>query len=122
MMHPRRKDIMERGGAEHPNHEPLATMPKVEADRPVNPFWARIVLLIAACIVGLVFYAVVRDPSAPRTALAPGPGAVPLPENPTSTTTTGQRVPLPGDHASGTVAGPDVKTVPPPLKPARPLE
>jgi hypothetical protein len=113
---------MERGGAEHPSPEPLAMMPKVEAGRPVNPFWARIVLLIAACIVGLVFYAVVRDPSAQRTALAPGPGAVPLPESTTSTTTTGQRVPLPGDRASGTVAGPDVKTAPPPLKPAWPLE
>ncbi len=34
----------------------------------------------------------------------------------------GQRVPLPGDRASGVVVGPDVKTAPPSLRPARPLE
>jgi hypothetical protein len=110
----------ERGAAEHPIPQPIAR-PNVQTERPVNPFWARVVLLLAAFIVGLVLYAVLRDPNAPQTALAPGPGAVPLPDSPTSTTTS-QRVPLPGDRASGTIAGPDVKTAPPPLKPARPLE
>jgi hypothetical protein len=36
-------------------------------------------------------------------------------------TTTGQGVPLPGDRATGTVADPDIKVAPPPLKPARPV-
>jgi hypothetical protein len=109
----------ERGGAKHPIPQPMAR-PDV-GERPVKPFWAGVVLLLAAFIVGLVLYAVLHDPNAPQTVLAPAPGGVPLPDSPTSTTT-GQRVPLPGDRASGTIAGPDVKTAPPPLKPARPLE
>jgi len=48
------------------------------------------------------------------------PGAAPLPDSP-ALTTTGERVPLPGDRATGTVIGPDVKTAPPPLRPARPI-
>jgi hypothetical protein len=68
-----------------------------------------------------VFYAIfVHDhDAAPRAARAPAPGAVPLPDGPS--TTTGQRAPLPGDRATGTVIGPDVKTAPPPLTPARPI-
>jgi hypothetical protein len=73
--------------------------PNVEARRAANPLWARVVFVIWALVLVLVFYAILRDPNAPRNALAPAPGAVPLPDAPTSTNTTGQRVPLPGGTA-----------------------
>ena len=93
----------------------------MNTDRP-NTLWASVALLLAAFFAVLVVYAVTRDPNAPQVSLAPGPGAVPLPDAPVSTTTTGERVPSPGDRATGTVAGEDVKTAPPPVRPARPLE
>jgi hypothetical protein len=92
----------------------------VNTDRP-NIIWTSVALLLAAFFAVLVVYAVMRDPNAPQSSLAPGPGAVPLPDAPVSTTTTGERVPPPGDRATGTVAGEDVKTAPPPVRPARPL-
>jgi hypothetical protein len=59
----------ERGGAKHPIPQPMAR-PDV-GERPVKPFWAGVVLLLAAFIVGLVLYAVLHDPNAPQTVLAP---------------------------------------------------
>jgi hypothetical protein len=93
----------------------------MNADRP-NSLYPTVALLCAAFLTVLVLYAVLRDPNAPQVSLAPGPGAVPLPDAPVSTTTAGERVPRPGDRATGTVAGEGVKTAPPPLRPARPLE
>jgi hypothetical protein len=101
---------------------PLPAEPEAELTRRerVSPVRRGLFVLMVACIVGMVFYALFHDPSAQRTARAPGPGAVPLPDNP-ALTTNGERVPLPGDRATGTVIGPDVKTAPPPLRPDRPI-
>jgi hypothetical protein len=76
--------------------------------------------LIVVCIIGMVLYAVFHDPNAQRTSHAPGPGAAPLPDSP-ALTPTSPSVPPPGDRATGTVIGPDVKTAPAPLRPARPV-
>jgi hypothetical protein len=86
-----------------------------------GPVGIGLFLLMVACVIGVVLYAVFHDPNAQRTSLAPGPGAAPLPDSP-ALTPTDQHVPPPGDRATGTVIGPDVKTAPPPLRPARPVE
>jgi hypothetical protein len=80
-----------------------------------------LVSLLVATLVGLVFYTLVRDPYAPPRARAPGPGAVPLPDSPATSTTTGQGVPPPGDRASGTIPRSGPAVAPPPLRPARPI-
>ena len=102
--------------------DPLPDEPQSELARRegVSPVWRVLFTLMVGCIVGMVFYALLHDPNAQNTARTPGPGAVPLPDGP-ALTTTGERVPLPGDRATGTVIGPDVKSAPPPLKPARPI-
>jgi hypothetical protein len=107
--------------------DPLPDEPQSEATHSeamqrgrVGPLGTGLFMLVVACIVGAVFYALVHDQNARQTSLAPGPRAAPLPDSP-ALTTTGQGVPLPGDRATGTVAGPDVKAAPPLLKPARPV-
>ena len=101
----------------HLGGNPLPDEPQAEAMRKAGGLF----VLMVGCIVALVFYALLHDPTAQRASLAPAPGAAALlPDSPASTTT-GQGVPLPGDRATGTVAGPDVKTAPPPMMPARPV-
>ncbi len=106
----------------HLGGNPLPDEPQAEAMRKARSgsLWGGLFVLMVGCIVALVFYALLHDPTAQRASLAPAPGAALLPDSPASTTT-GQGVPLPGDRATGTVAGPDVKTAPPPMMPAGPV-
>jgi len=98
-----------------PGSDPLPDEPQSEVmhSERVSPVWRGLLALMVGCVIGMVFYALLHDPNAQHTARAPGPGAAPLPDSP-ALTTTGERVPLPGDRATGTVIGPDVKTAPPP--------
>jgi hypothetical protein len=104
-------------GSRPPPEEPPSEVTRGER---VSPVWRGLFALIIGGVVGMVFYALVHDPNAQRAARAPSPGAVPLPDSP-ALTTTDERVPLPGDRATGTVIGPDVKAAPPPLRPVRPI-
>jgi hypothetical protein len=106
----------------HLGPNPLPDEPQSEAMHRgrVGRLGMSLFMLVVGCIFGMVFYALLHDPNARQTSLAPGPRAVPLPDSP-PLTTTGQGVPLPGDRATGTVADPDIKVAPPPLKPARPV-
>ena len=98
-----------------PGSDPLPDEPQSEVmhSERVSPVWRGLLALMVGCVIGMVFYALLHDPNAQHTARAPGPSP--------ALTTTGERVPLPGDRATGTVIGPDVKTAPPPLRPARPI-
>jgi hypothetical protein len=106
----------------HYRSNPLPGEPQSGAIRTgrVGPVGTGLFLLIVGCIISMVLYAVFHDPNAQRTSHAPGPGAALLPDSP-ALTPTSPRVPPPGDRATGTVIGPDVKTAPPPLWPARPV-
>src|SRR3979409_1645376 len=105
-----------------PGVVPLPDEPQSEVmhSERVSPVWRGLLSLMVGCVIGMVFYALLHDPNAQYTARAPRPGAPPVPDSP-DLTTTGERVPLPGARATGTVIGPDVKTAPPPLRPARPI-
>jgi hypothetical protein len=107
----------------HHGSNPLPGEPRSGSVRTggVGPVGVGLFLLMVACVIGVVLYAVFHDPNAQRTSLAPGPGAAPLPDS-SALTPTDQHVPPAGDRATGTVIGPDVKTAPPPLRPARPVE
>jgi hypothetical protein len=100
-----------------PDEPPSEAMRRERLSR----FGLGLFILMVGCIVGMVFYAVLHNPNAQRTSLAPGPGAALLPDSP-ALRPNDNKVPPPGDRATGTVIGPDVKTAPPPLWPARPVE
>jgi hypothetical protein len=120
-MHRREQEMVETRMT-HYGSNPLPGEPQSGAIRTgrVGPVGKRLLLLMVGCIVGMVLYAVFHDPNVQHVSHVPGPGAAPLPDSP-ALTPTSPRVPPPGDRATGTVIGPDVKTAPPPLWPARPV-